>query len=66
MLFFNIKKQSKTLTASQHTWPASPSYIPEKKKPKVNHPYSVVKQVFEAVHFDIAFNEIVEKAAEWK
>ena len=26
----------------------------------------MVKQVFQAVHFDKPFNEIVEEAAEWK
>ena len=36
------------------------------KQPKVNHPNFMVKQVFEAVHFDTPFNQIVEEAAEWK
>ena len=36
------------------------------EKPKVNHPYLMVKQVFQAVHFDKPFNQIVEEAAEWK
>ena len=40
--------------------------LEEKSKAKVNHPYFMVKQVFEAVHFDTPFNQIVEEAAEWK
>ena len=36
------------------------------KQPKVNHSYFMVKQVFEAAHFDTPFNQIIEEAAEWK
>ena len=32
-----------------------------RKKPKVNHPYFMVKQVFEAVQFDKRFNQITEE-----
>ena len=38
----------------------------QRKKPKANHPYLMVKQVFQAVHFDKPFNQIVEETAEWK
>ena len=51
---------------------ASQSPIAKRKKPncqsrKVNQLHFMVKQVFEAVHFDTPpFNPIVEDAAEWK
>ena len=40
-------------------------YIPEEKA-KGQSSILMVKQVFEAVHFDTPFNQIVEEAAEWK
>ena len=37
----------------------------QRKKPKTNNPYLMVKQVLQAVHFDKPFNQIAEEAAEW-
>ena len=47
------------------------SLIAQRKKPncqsrKANQLHFMVKQVFEAVHFDTLFNPIVEEAAEVK
>ena len=38
----------------------------QRKKPKVNQLYFMVKQVFQVFHFNTPFNPTVEEAAEWK
>ena len=57
---YGLIDHTKTHVASQPLL-----YIPEEKA-KGQSSILTVKQVFEAVHFDTPFNQIVEKAAEWK